>query len=161
MTFALSLFLALLLGSPPEGLPPAEGLAPEEKPLFTPSESARLARADSLDDRIRVYESASKRMREEIERMAEKDAFGAIPAALETWASLLGRSLEDIGANTPPDRKKSKRLIRYEIQVRKSVDGMRDLKIKSPIELADAFDAFLLEAEGVRKGFMEILFLGR
>ncbi|MBN2337215.1 MAG: hypothetical protein JXP48_01645 [Acidobacteria bacterium] len=155
MTFALSLVFVLLLGAPADGPPPAE------KELFTPAERARLARAGSLDDRIRVYESASKRMREEIEKTVKKDAFGAIPAALETWASLLDRSLDDIRANTRPDRKKSKRLIRYEIQVRKAVDGMRDLKIKSPIELADAFDAFLLEAEDVRKEFIEILFLGR
>lgn len=129
--------------------------------LFSPAESARLAGAKSLDDRIKVYESASGRMRETIEKLARREAFGAIPDALETWTSLLGQSLEDIRAHTPPGRKKSKRLIRYEIQVRKAVAGMKELKIKSPVELADAFDTFLARAESVRKEFIDILFLGK
>lgn len=149
------LLFVLLLDLPSAGFPAAEGA------LFSPAESARLARAESLDDRIRVYESASGRMRGEIEELARREAFGAIPAALETWASLLGHSLDDISAHTPPNRKKSKRLIRYEIQVRKAAAGMKDLKIKSPVELADAFDAFLARAERVRKEFIEILFRGK
>jgi len=125
--------------------------------IFSPSEKARLENETNLDRRIKVYEAASKRMQKALEAAVSKEEFQTVPDMLKVWISLLSKSLEDIEANLKT-KKKSRALISYEIQVRKSIANTQNYKIRAPVEQQDVFDSSLVKAETVRKRFVEILF---
>jgi hypothetical protein len=125
--------------------------------IFSPAEKAQIESAANVERRIKVYESASRRIQKTLEAAAAKDNFDAVPENLKLWNALLSKSLEDIEINLKA-KKKSRALISYEIQVRKSIDSMKNIKIKAPVDQQDFFDSCLSEAEAVRKKFVEILF---
>jgi hypothetical protein len=125
--------------------------------LLTAEERALIAQANKIDDRIKVYESASKRMQAALLTMVGSGDFSKTPETLDSWVSLLSGSLVDIEANLKA-KKKSKALIRYEIQVRKSIGVCRNYKAKAPVEQQDAFDTCIARAEEVRKKFVDIIF---
>ena len=120
-------------------------------------EKARINRAQSVDDRIKVYHSASKRMQQSVDAAVSSNDFSGVPDALKLWVALLSGSLEDIEANLKA-KKKSKALIRYEIQVRKANSAFRGYKAKAPVDQQDVFDAQLAGAEKIRKRFVDIIF---
>jgi hypothetical protein len=126
--------------------------------FFTPSEKAQLEKADNVEQRIKVYDDASRRLQQSLEAAITKEDFQTVPDTLRLWVSLLAKSLEDIESNLKA-KKKSRALINYEIQVRKSIARTESLKIRAPVDQQDIFDACLAEAEKVRKRFVEILFL--
>ena len=135
----------------------AAGTPPPSGEIFNAKEKARFEKADKVDGRIKVYTDASKRIQQTLEDAINKDDFQAFPDNLKLWTSLLSKSLEDIETNLK-SKKKSKNLIRFEIQVRKAISNSLNYKIKSPVELHDAFDACLEKAEKIRQQFVEILF---
>ena len=126
--------------------------------IYTPSEKKRLTSANSLDDRIRVYDTAFERIRKEIEEEIREDRFDEAARKLSVWAALLSESLADIEKNVNP-RKKSGRLKQYEIHLRQAINGLRTLRMRSPMELYDALILFEEKAEETRRKFMDILFL--
>jgi hypothetical protein len=86
-----------------------------------------------------------------------KEEFETIPANLKRWTSLLSSSLDDIKTNSK-SKKKSRQLIQYEIQVRKAIATLQDDQIKAPIDQHDNFESCLVQAEKIRKRFVDILF---
>jgi hypothetical protein len=144
LTFAVVL---LQTGDPSSG--PAD--------IFVPSEKTRIEKSQNVDGRIKVYETASNRIQQELEAAVTKEDFQKVPDSLRTWSSLLSKSLEDIESNVKA-KKKSRALINYEIQVRKSITRTESLKIRAPVEQQDLFDSCLEQAENVRRRFVEILF---
>ena len=120
-------------------------------------EKARINRAQSVDDRIKVYHSASKRMQQSAYAAVSRNDFSGVPDALKLWVALLSGSLEDIEANLKA-KKKSKALIRYEIQVRKANSAFRGYKAKAPVDQQEVFDVQLAGAEKIRKRFVDIIF---
>lgn len=133
------------------------GMSSMQGDIFLPSEKAQIAQADGIERRIKVYEAASKRIHQSLEAVIVKDDFHAVPDNLRLWTSLLAKSLEDIEANLKA-KKKSRALIRYEIQVRKSISRTQSLKIRAPVDQQDIFDSCIAQAEKARKRFVEILF---
>jgi hypothetical protein len=125
--------------------------------IFLPSEKAQIEQADTVERRIKVYEAASKRIHQSLEAAIVKDDFHDVPDNLQLWTSLLAKSLEDIEANLKA-KKKSRALIRYEIQIRKSISRTESLKIRAPVDQQDIFNSCIAQAERVRKRFVEILF---
>ena len=117
----------------------------------------RVEKERDINDRIKVYTEASKRIQERLVKASSKRQFESVPRELELWTALLANSYKDIKTNINPE-KKSKNLIKFEIQVRKSLDDLEDYKIKAPIDQQDAFDACLSQAEEIRKKFVEIIF---
>ena len=132
----------------------ADNAAPE---IYTPSEKKRLTSSKSLDDRIRVYDAAFERIRKELEKNIREDRFDAAARMLHDWSALLNESLADIEANADP-KKKSNRLKQYEIHLRQAINGLRALRLRSPVELHDAFIFFEEQSEEIRRKFMNILF---
>jgi hypothetical protein len=120
-------------------------------------EKARINSAQSIDDRIKVYHSASQRMQQSVDAAVSRNDFSSVPDALKLWVELLSGSLEDIEANLKAN-KKSKALIRYEIQVRKANSAFRGYKAKAPVDQQDAFDVQIADAEKIRKKFVDIIF---
>ena len=112
-----------------------------------------------INDRIKIYTNASKRIQERMAKSVSKGQFQFVPRDLELWMALLENSHRDIEASINPE-KKSKNLIKFEIQVRKSLDDMQDHKIRAPLDQHEAFDACLSQAETIRKKFVEIIFPG-
>lgn len=151
MAIASTILLALLLFLQAPQIPSFG------EDMFIPKEQADLTSAKSLDDRIKVYEAASKRIHKTLREAARQYNSESVPGILKTWVSLLAGSLEDIAANSK-SKKKSKKLIKYEIQVRKSINDIMDLKIKAPLQHQDAYDACITQAEAIRKKFVDILF---
>jgi hypothetical protein len=125
--------------------------------IFLPGEKAKLEAEGNVEKRIRVYEDASKRIQKALETAILKDDFSAVPDDLRRWMALLSKSLEDIEANLKA-KKKSRALIKYEIQVRKSIANTESLKIRAPVDQQDMFDDCIARAEAVRKNFVDILF---
>jgi hypothetical protein len=125
--------------------------------VLNAEEKQKLERAQNVDDRIKVYSAASKRMQQSIQSNVRKNDFSGVPEALKQWISLLSGSLEDINSNLNT-RKKSKPLIKYEIQVRKSLTELKGYKTKAPVEQQDEFDSQLAAAEKIRKRLVEIIF---
>jgi hypothetical protein len=120
-------------------------------------EKLKIANEASVESRIKIYRQASERIQKNIEDAVSKDSFQALPADLKMWTSLLSESLNDIQSNLK-SKKKSKNLIRFEIQVRKAISNSQSYKIKSPVETHDDFDACLDQAEKIRRQFVDILF---
>jgi hypothetical protein len=120
-------------------------------------EKATLGTAEKIDDRIKVYHSASKRIQQSVHAAVHNQDFSSVQDSLKRWGSILSGSLEDIEANLKTT-KKPKALIRYEIQVRKAITEFRGYKTKVPLEQQDEFDAQLAGAEKIRKRFVELIF---
>jgi hypothetical protein len=120
-------------------------------------EKGRINRAQSVDDRIKVYHSASQRMQQSVDAAVSSNDFSGVPDALKLWVVLLTGSLEDIEANLKTN-KKSKALIHYEIQVRKANSAFRGYKAKAPVDQQDALDELITGAEKIRKKFVDIIF---
>jgi hypothetical protein len=125
--------------------------------ILNPDEKARLEKGESIEQRIKVYEAASKRIQQSLETAVSKEDSQAVSNNLTIWTSLLSKSLEDIEANANT-RKQSNALKGYEIQLRKAIASTESYKIKVPVDLQDAFEACLAHAETVRKKFVELLF---
>jgi hypothetical protein len=130
------------------------GGAPE---IYTPSEKKRLESAKTLDDRIRVYDTAFARTLKEIEKNIREDRFENASRTLSAWPALLSESLQDIEKNINP-KKKPGRLKRYEIHLRQAIGEMRDLRMYAPIDLYDAIISCEKQAEETRQKFMTFLF---
>ena len=128
-----------------------------EGDIFTDKEIKKLEKERDVNDRIKVYTNASKRIQDRLDKAVSRSQFQTVPEDLELWTALLANSFKDIEANVNP-KKKSKNLVKYEIEVRKSLADMQDHKIKAPIDQQDAFDACLTQAEAIRKKFVEIIF---
>ena len=147
--WSLSLFLSLVFqAGSPAGAPGS---------ALTPTEQLKLEKEDKIDGRIKIYQSASKRIQRTIEEAVGKDDFKAVPQNLRLWVSLLSDSLKDIGSNLKT-KKKSRALIKFEIQVRKEILATQNYKIKAPIDQQDLFESCLEQAENVRSKFVELLF---
>jgi hypothetical protein len=121
------------------------------------AEKAQISRAQSVDDRVKVYHAASKRMQQSVDAAVRRNDFSGVPDALKLWVALLSGSLEDIEANLKANMK-SKALIRYEIQVRKANSAFRGYKAKAPVDQQDALDEQITGAEKIRKKFVDIIF---
>jgi len=128
--------------------------APE---IYATSEKNRLASSKSLDDRIRVYDTAFERIRKEMEKHIREGRFEDASRALPAWSALLSESLADINKNMNP-KKKSNRLKQYEIHLRRAVNGMRAFRMRAPMGLYDALVSFEEKAEETRRKFMGFLF---
>jgi hypothetical protein len=125
--------------------------------ILNPKETTQLEKASSINSRIKVYMTASTRIQKSIHEAAVKGEFETIPASLKHWTSLLTASLADIEINLQ-SKKKARELIKYEIQVRKSIAALEDDQIRAPLDQHDDFDACLMQAEKIRKKFVDILF---
>jgi hypothetical protein len=124
---------------------------------FSIAERLQLNSKSKIEDRIKIYESVSNRYHKSVEQAADKQNFEQIPAILQSWSSVLSKSLADISQNV--DRKrKSNALIKFEIQLRKSIVDMRDAKIKAPVDHQDYYDDWIAQTEEARKQFVDILF---
>ena len=133
------------------------GVPPVPADALSPDETARLEKEVNVERRIKVYEEASARIQQSLVTAVNKEDFQTVPDRLKAWTTLLTKSLQDIETNLKA-KNKSKQLIKYEIQLRKSIATMQGYKIKAPADLQDDFDACSAQAEKVRKRFVEILF---
>jgi hypothetical protein len=137
-----------------------ETTAPVDLPdrqLLTPVEKSLLERETHIDRRIRIYESASLRFQRSIQVATKQEEIEGFLEDLESWVKLLSASREDIESNVNR-KKKSRALIRYEIQVRKTAGDLQDARPNIPLESQAEFDSYLGRAEVVRKTFVDILF---
>jgi hypothetical protein len=132
--------------------------APEPADGLTPAETTQLAKEQKIDGRIKVYLAASERHRAAISTEMAKHQYPEIPNKLQSWEQLLKTSLKDIDASITNRKKKSKTLIRYEIQLRKSITEAQAYKTNVPVDVIDPFDAWLNQAEDVHQKFVDILF---
>jgi len=126
--------------------------------VFNSAEKAQLENAKNIEQRIKVYTAASRRIQQTLEASVDKEDFRTVPENLTLWIALLSKSLEDVEANLK-SKKKSGALIKYEIQLRKSIANTASLKIKAPVDQQDLFDSCISQAETVRRKFVAILFL--
>ncbi len=124
---------------------------------LSPAERSRLGREQKIDGRIRIYTAVSdERYRAALKAMAEGNS-EAVSITLRSWTDLLDYSLEDIRINAGRNFK-SKALRSYEIQLRKSLGSIDDLKTKGTYEQLEEFDAWLKHAEALRSRIVRILF---
>jgi hypothetical protein len=151
MALLESVFLILTLLAQTAGLPPAAAKA------FTPKENFRLGLSKSPNSRISIYDEASERIQKDLQGTAKKEQFETVSDLLTTWVSLLQISLEDIETNSKAN-KKTKKLRKFEIHIRKAIKDLRDIKLKAPVEQQDTFDSCIAKAETIRKKLIDILF---
>lgn len=142
------LALNMLLQAAPAQPAPGDPLSATER--------AEIRVEQNVEQRIKIYHRASKRLQTLLEKTTGGDDFQAAPELLRSWTALLSESLKDIDANLK--RKKSGPLRKFEIQVRKALSNAQNLKLKAPYEQQDLFESCLAEVEAVRKRFVEILF---
>jgi hypothetical protein len=151
MLFWGTIILAFGIFLQGSGMPTFEG------DIFTDTESKKLEKERDVNDRIKIYTNASKRIQKRLNRAASKGEFSSVPNDLKLWIELLAKSLEDIETNLMPG-KKSKNLIKYEIQVRKSLADMEDYRIGAPFEQQDAFESSIRQAGDIRQRFVALIF---
>jgi hypothetical protein len=124
---------------------------------FSTAERLQLNSKSKIEDRIRIYESVSSRYHKSIEQAADKHDFEKIPDLLRSWTSAISKSHTDINQNIDR-KKKSNALIKFEIQLRKSIVDMRDARIKAPVDDQDYYNDWIAHAEEVRRQFVDIIF---
>jgi hypothetical protein len=126
--------------------------------FLTPAEKTQLEREENIENRIRVYESVSIRMCKSIRSLVEEKDFQRLPEQLKIWPDFLSMAFRDIDQKISR-KKKSKNLIHLEIQLRKALFDLRDLKFHVPPEYQEQFDSELDRVETLRRKLVEILFL--
>ena len=126
---------------------------------LTAAERAELQRQQKIEGRIKVYQSACRRLLKTVETEVLKDDFQSVPDTLKSWLALLELAAQDIDKNESR-KKKSKALIQYEILLRKEISDVQGFKIRAPVDQQDNFEAWLTRAEEIRKKFVDILFPG-
>src|SRR5512139_2741754 len=85
------------------------------------AERAQIRAEQNVEQRIKIYHRASKRLQTSFEKAAAGDDFHAAPEFLKSWTALLSESLKDIETNLK--KKKSGPLRKFEIQVRKALSS--------------------------------------
>lgn len=125
--------------------------------ILTPEEKSRIEREKNVNDRIKIYEKASSRIHGSIMTAISREDFQDIPESMNLWVRLLEGALQDIDAD-PRAKKKSRPLIRFEIQVRKALVALKDGKIRAPVDLHEFFDSCIERAGIVHKRLVDILF---
>jgi hypothetical protein len=125
--------------------------------ILNPKEKGQLARAVNVEQRIKVYTAASSRIQQTLHGMAADGDFARITDSLNLWNTMLSGSLQDIEANLKT-KKKSRALIRYEIQVRKLLTEVQEYKISIPAADEETFKSLLAQADKTRKQFVDIIF---
>lgn len=120
-------------------------------------EQKRLSAEEKIDGRVNVYRRISERLHLSIESTVAKQNFDDVPALVRCWRELLTVSLKDIEANINR-KKKSGALINYEIQVRKSIVDMDDVRLKVPSPQESDFEAWISQAKAAHGRFVDILF---
>ena len=152
VSLAVPMFLAVLLqaGGPPAG-PMPDSLSSVER--------SRLAAAEKIDKRIKIYTEASDDRRRSVEKAVAEKNFDAIAVILRSWKEVLDYSLSDIQANAG-QRSRSRALKDYEIRLRKAMGVMSDLKTKGSYEQFEEFESWLEHAGEVQKKIVAILFPG-
>ena len=131
---------------------------PDAPEVFTPAEKAQLARAGKIDGRIKIYQTASERYKAAVAGQMAKHDYASVPGTLALWSQLFTMSAKDIDASITNRKKKSGALIRYEIQVRRSITDMQAFKTAVPVDVIDHFDEWLAQAESVHQLFVDVLF---
>ena len=124
---------------------------------LTAVEKKRLSAEEKIDGRVKSYRGISERLHVSIEDSAAKQKFDEVTTLLRCWKELLAVSLKDIEANINR-KKKSGALIDYEIQVRKSIVDMDDVRLKAPASQQSDFEAWFAQAESAHSRFVDILF---
>jgi hypothetical protein len=122
-----------------------------------PAEKRQLETEPKLDNRIKIYLAGSERCAAATRKALASPTPPSVGDSLNNWMQLLELSLDDIQKNSDR-KKKSKALIRYEIQVRKSIAELSDLRMKGSYEEMQQIDAWTGGAEAIRKKFVDILF---
>lgn len=146
-------FLAVLLQ--PGGLP--AGPMPDG---FSSFERSRLAAAQNIEKRIKIYTDLSDDRRRTIEKAVAEQNFEAITLALKSWGEVLDYSLADIQSNAG-GKSKSKALKNYEIHLRKAISTVGGLRTKGgSYEQFQQFEAWLNHAGEIQKKLVAILFPG-
>jgi len=127
--------------------------------IFTAKEKKKIEKnADDLEERLEAYRDASIRINEVLRKAVSKRDYEKVPDLLEKWMALLSGSMKDIESNLDPEKKRPRDLIKYEIQIRKSINDIRDYKVRAPGDQQDIFNSCIDRAEIVRIRMVEILF---
>jgi hypothetical protein len=125
--------------------------------LLNSREQASMTTATDVKQRIKIYQAASRRYQEALEHDIADNDFSQIPDNLKRWTALLSASLEDVEANLKV-KKRSKPLIRFEIELRKDIATFHSFKTRVPADQQDLFATTLDQAEKIRKRFIEMIF---
>ena len=154
MGFGFRLILvALGLVGQASSAPPAPGALES----LTATEKGQLEREPNVDNRIRVYEAANLRFQKQVEGEFQNDEFDRIPPQLGAWTEMLETSRKDVEANANR-KKKSRAVIRYEIQLRKTISEVKNLALKATADHQKYLEDWLNSAERVRKSLVDVLF---
>jgi len=127
--------------------------------FLTAAEKSALEKEKKIDNRIKVYQTASVRLSRLMQGALQEHDFARLEQGSENWVKLLSASLEDIEGNVNR-KKKSRALINFEIHLRRTIQDMRSFKFKLPADQQDQFDLWLDRAEEARKKMVGILFPG-
>jgi hypothetical protein len=138
----------------------ADRITPPQGDSMLPLERGKLQKEEKINNRIKIYKTASTRYLNTFGSATSTNDFESVPPTLQVWMSLLTESLQDIDANVER-KKKSKALIDYEIHLRKSINEVKDYKVKVPLEQQDFLDSWVVQAETIQTRFLDILFLGK
>jgi predicted phage-related endonuclease len=125
---------------------------------LTAQEQGKLAEQKKIDGRIKVYQSATERYKSALVAKLKQQEYASVPEILQSWNRLLTYSLQDIDKSIVDRRKKSKALIRYEIQLRKAISDIQARKTAAPVEVFDQLDTWLKQADQVRRKLVDIIF---
>jgi len=126
---------------------------------FTGKEKKKIEKnQDNLEERTEVYRDACVRILKQLRKDIAQNDYPVIPDRLKTWTTLLSESLKDIEANMNPDKKKPKDLMKYEIEIRKAINDLKDYQLRAPAGQQDVFERCISEADTIHGKIVDILF---
>ncbi len=148
------LMLLTLSAWPPQAGTRLDQPVPE---AFTPAERKRIAAEAKIDGRIKVYTAAVSDRYKQLAAAVAADKPEAVAQVLDSWMQVLDFSLQDIRTHAGR-RSKSRALRRFEIELRKAIGALDDLRVSVPFEQMQAVESFIGRAEKIRAAIVAILF---
>jgi hypothetical protein len=133
------------------------GPLPPTQDGLLPAERERLSKEEKIDNRIKIYETATERIRNALHKTVTAESYSDVPALLSDWQRLLATSTQDI-EDKVSRKKRSRNLIHFEIQLRKAIADVQNYKLKAPIDLQQGFENWLADADKAHNSFVDILF---
>lgn len=127
-----------------------------DRTLFATNEWEKLKGERDLADRLKVYIQTSNRYLDRMRQETEKQDEEGLQNLTAAFSQLIETASKEIVQS--PEKKKSKKLKKFEIALRENVFLLKNIQARAPMALHDRFSDVIGGIEKIRKQVLNIIF---
>ena len=150
--------LLLIVGSTSLAQPEAVEQPLDIEQILTPSESRTYHQKPNYRDRMQLFRDVLRRMREQISVQTKAKDYPAIDLTLLAMRSLSMHGIRQAGESHTSKDARSRKVKRLEIELRRLVESLSNLKLKVHFELRLSFEEVEASLEEFRSEVLGLLF---